>query len=78
MRCRYGRLAENVSYFKAMAFRFFPPYQLWFVLTRWGDTRDYFAFFVSGLITAAIGVVVIITSPTYKAAEESGRVMNQW
>ena len=76
------RLAENLGFFKALAYRFFPPYQLWFVLTRWADTRDYFAFFMSGLITVAIGVAIIITSPTYKAAEESERayqsMVDQW
>ena len=76
------RLAENLGFFKALAYRFFPPYQLWFVLTRWADTRDYFAFFISGLITVTIGVAVIITSPTYKAAEESDRayqsMVDEW
>jgi hypothetical protein len=76
------RLAENLGFFKALAYRFFPPYQLWFVLTRWADTRDYFGFFMSGLITAAIGVAIIITSPTYKAAEDSERayqsMVDEW
>jgi len=35
------RLAENLGFFKALAYRFFPPYQLWFVLTRRADTRDW-------------------------------------
>jgi len=67
------RIAENEGFVKSMAYRFFPPYQLWFVVTRWADTRDYFAFFISGLIIAVIGVAMIITSPSFKKAEESDR-----
>ena len=67
------RLTEQLGFFKSFLFRFFPPYQLWFVLTRWEETRDYFAFILSGLISVAVGVAIVITSPTYKAAEASER-----
>jgi transposase-like protein len=67
------RVADNESFLKSMAFRFCPPYQLWYVLTHWGDTQDFFAFFVSGLMIVAIGLGVFRTSPTFKTAEDSER-----
>jgi hypothetical protein len=67
------QVAERESFLKLMAYRFFPPYQLWFVLTRWSETRDYFGFFVSGLLVMVIGGAVVTTSPTFKRANESER-----
>jgi hypothetical protein len=64
-------LAAHEGFFQSMAYRFFPPYQLWFVLTHWSETRDYFAFFVSGLLVMVIGGAVVTTSPTFKKAAES-------
>jgi hypothetical protein len=66
-------LAANEGFFNLMLYRFFPPYQLWFVLTHWDEARDFFAFFVSGAIIMAIGGAVITTSPTFKKANESER-----
>jgi hypothetical protein len=63
------QIAYNEGFFKMMLYRFFPPYQLWFVVTRWADTQDYFAFFASGLIIMGIGVAVIKTSETSKRAD---------
>jgi hypothetical protein len=67
------RIAAKESLLKSLAYRFFPPYQLWFVLTHWEETRDYFAFVASGLVIVAIGVGVVSTSPTAKRAAESER-----
>jgi len=67
------RLVENEGFFKRMAFRFFPPYQLWFVLARWDEARDYFAFFVSGVIVMVIGGAVVTTSPTFRKAAANER-----
>jgi hypothetical protein len=67
------QLAAKEGFFKSMAYRFFPPYQLWYVVTRWADTQDYFAFFASGLIIVAIGVAIVTTSPSAKKAEQSER-----
>ncbi len=66
-------LAANQGFFNLMLYRFFPPYQLWFVLTHWDEARDFFAFFVSGAIVMAIGGAVITTSPTFKRAVASER-----
>jgi len=66
-------LAANEGFFKLMAYRFFPPYQLWFVLTHWAEARDYFAFFVSGILVMVIGGAVVTTSPTFRKAAESER-----
>lgn len=66
-------LADYEGFFKSMLFRFFPPYQMWFVVTHWAETQDYFAFFASGLIIVAIGLGVITTSPAAKKAEASER-----
>jgi hypothetical protein len=67
------QLVAEEGAFKLILFRFFPPYQLWFVATNWGETKDFVAFFASGLIIMAIGGAVIKTSPIGKKAEESER-----
>ncbi len=68
-----SRVAERESFLKSMAFRFFPPYQLWYVLTHWKDTQDFVAFAVSGLMIVAIGLGVFRTSQTFTEAEKSNR-----
>ncbi len=65
------RLAGRDSLFQLILYRFCPPYQLWFVLTRWQETKDYFAFFATGLIVMAIGGGVITTSRTFHKANRS-------
>jgi len=76
------QLAANEGFFKHMAYRFFPPYQLWFVVMRWEETQDYFAFFASGLIIMSISAAVIKTSPTSKQADQSERAyqdaLDEW
>jgi hypothetical protein len=59
--------------FQVLLFRFFPPYQWWFVATNWAETKDFVAFFGAGLVIMAIGSAVIKTSPTARKAEESER-----
>jgi len=66
-------LAAHEGFFKLMAYRFFPPYQLWFILMHWAEARDYFAFFVSGIIVMVIGGAVVTTSPTFKKAAANER-----
>jgi hypothetical protein len=66
-------LAAMEGFVKLQLYRFFPPYQLWFVLTHWNEARDFFAFFVAGGIVMAIGGAVISTSPTFKKAAENER-----
>ena len=68
-----SRVASHESFLKSMAFRFFPPYQMWYVVMHWEDTRDFFAFFVSGLMIVAIGLGVFRTSRTFTEAEKSNR-----
>jgi hypothetical protein len=67
------QLAAEEGPFKALAFRFVPPYQWWFVATRWADTKDFVSFFLAGLVIMAIGGAVIKTSDVGKQAEESER-----
>ncbi len=67
------RLVETEALFTRLAFRFFPPYQLWFVLSHWDQARDFFAFFVSGAMVMAIGGAVVTTSQTFKRANENER-----
>jgi hypothetical protein len=67
------QLVAEEGLIKLMLFRFFPPYQWWFVATRWSETRDFAAFFASGLMILAIGGAIIKMSPTGKKAEESER-----
>jgi hypothetical protein len=70
-------LAAREGFLKSMAYRFFPPYQLWYVMTRWEETRDYFAFFASGLLIMAIGVGVVTTSDSFRKAEDSERAYQE-
>jgi predicted RNA-binding Zn-ribbon protein involved in translation (DUF1610 family) len=55
----------------AILFRFFPPYQWYFVLKNWADTKDFVAFFGAGFLILSIGGVVIKSSPVGKMAAES-------
>ena len=68
-----SRVAEHESFLKSMAFRFFPPYQWWYVVMHWEDTRDFMAFIVSGVIIVGVGLGVYRTSNTFLAAEKSNR-----
>jgi hypothetical protein len=71
------QLAAEDGILKAMLFRFFPPYQWWFVITRWDETRDFFAFFAAGATIMAIGGGIIKTSEEGKRAEASDRAYQQ-
>jgi len=65
------QLVAEEGILKVLLFRFCPPYQLWFVATRWAETKDFVAFFGTGLVIMSIGGAVIKTSPTGKKAEAS-------
>jgi hypothetical protein len=67
------QLVAEEGPFQAILFRFFPPYQWWFVATRWSETKDFFAFFAAGLVILSIGGAVIKSSPIGKEAEASER-----
>jgi hypothetical protein len=62
---------------QAILFRFFPPYQWWFVATHWSEAKDFVAFFAAGLVILAIGGSVIKTSAIGKKAEESERAYQE-
>jgi ribosomal protein S27E len=67
------QLVAEDGFVQALMFRFCPPYQWWFIMTRWADAKDFFAFFLSGAIIMAIGGFVIKTSPTGEKADASER-----
>ncbi len=67
------QLAAEEGAFQALLFRFFPPYQLWFVARNWTDTRDYVAFFGAGLMILSLGGAVIKTSSVGKEAAAADR-----
>ena len=67
------QLVAEEGAFKALLFRFCPPYQWWYVMTHWSETKDFVAFFASGLIILALGGAVIKTSPIGAKAEVSER-----
>jgi DNA-directed RNA polymerase subunit RPC12/RpoP len=62
---------------KAMFFRFCPPYQWWYIFTRWDETRDYFAFFLAGAAIMSIGGAIIKTSEEGKRAEASDQAFQK-
>ena len=57
------QLVAEEGFIKLLLFRFCPPYQWWFVVTRWQDTKDFFAFFLAGAIVMSLGGAIIKTSP---------------
>jgi DNA-directed RNA polymerase subunit RPC12/RpoP len=71
------QLVAEEGVFQALLFRFFPPYQLWFVATHWDEAKDFFAFFAAGLVAMALGGGIIKTSPQGKLAEASDRAFKK-
>jgi hypothetical protein len=71
------QLVADEGAFKALLFRFFPPYQWWYVATNWADTRDYVAFFGAGLLIMSLGGAIIKISPTGKKAEASEKAFQK-
>jgi hypothetical protein len=67
------QLVAEEGAFKALMFRFCPPYQWWFVATRWEETKDFVAFFLAGAFVMSMGGWIIKMSPTGAKAEASER-----
>ena len=67
------QLVAEEGVFKALLYRFCPPYQWWYVLTHWEETRDFFAFFLAGAAIMTIGGGIIKTSAEGRRAEASDR-----
>lgn len=67
------QVVAEEGFHHVVLFRFFPPYQWYFVATRWSQTKDFVAFFAAGLIILGIGGAVLKTSPIGKKAEASER-----
>ncbi len=70
------RVAEEGG-FQVLLFRFCPPYQWWFVMRNWSDTRDHVAFFGAGLVILALGGAVIKNSPIGVKAAAGDRAYEQ-
>ena len=71
------QLVAEEGAFQVLLFRFFQPYQWWFVARNWADTRDFVAFFGAGLMIMAIGGAVIKTSAVGKRAEAADRALQK-
>ena len=67
------QLVAEEGFVKLLLFRFCPPYQWWFILTNWVETRDFVAFFGAGMLIMSMGGAIIKTSPTGKKAEAADR-----
>jgi DNA-directed RNA polymerase subunit RPC12/RpoP len=67
------QLVAEEGVFKALLFRFCPPYQWWFVATRWEETKDFVAFFGAGMLILSIGGAIIKTSEVGKRAAAADR-----
>lgn len=67
------QIVAEEGFHHVVLFRFFPPYQWYFVATRWSETKDFVAFFAAGLVILGIGGAVLKTSPIGKKAEASER-----
>ena len=66
-------LVREEGILPALLFRFFPPYQWWFVITRWAETRDHFIFFAAGALVLSLGGAILKTSPVGIRAMASDR-----
>ncbi len=71
------QLVAEEGILKMLLYRFFPPYQWWFVFTRWQDAKDFFAFFLAGAMVMSLGGAIIKTSPAGKKAEASERALQK-
>jgi DNA-directed RNA polymerase subunit RPC12/RpoP len=71
------RLVAEEGFVQALMFRFCPPYQWWFIWTRWDEAKDFFAFFAAGMVAMAIGGGIIKTSPEGKKADASDRAFQK-
>jgi hypothetical protein len=71
------QLVAEEGVLKLLLFRFCPPYQLWYSVRNWADTRDFVAFFAAGLLILSIGGAIIKTSPAGKKAEENERALQR-
>jgi hypothetical protein len=71
------QLAAEEGAMQAVLFRFFPPYQWYFVATHWAEARDFVAFFAAGFVILTIGGAIIKTSEIGRKAEESERAYQQ-
>jgi hypothetical protein len=71
------QLVAEEGALQSLMFRFLPPYQWWYVMTHWAETRDYVAFFASGLMILALGGAIIKISPVGKEAAESERAFQK-
>ena len=71
------QLVAEEGMLKLLLFRFFPPYQWWFIFTRWQETRDYLAFFMAGAMVMSVGGAIIKISPLSIKAEAAERAYMQ-
>ena len=71
------QLVAEEGFIKLMLFRFFPPYQWWFIFSNWKETRDYFAFFMAGAMVMSLGGAIIKISPLSVKAEADERAYMQ-
>ena len=71
------QLVAEEGFLKLMLFRFFPPYQWWFIFTRWQETRDYLAFFMAGAMVMSVGGAIIKISPLGIKADAAERAYLQ-
>ena len=67
------QLVAEEGFIKLMLFRFFPPYQWWFIFTRWQETRDFLAFFMAGAMVMSVGGAIIKISPLGIKADAAER-----
>jgi DNA-directed RNA polymerase subunit RPC12/RpoP len=71
------QLVAEEGFIKLMLFRFCPPYQWWFIFSRWDETRDFFAFFMAGAIVMSLGGAIIKVSPLSIKAEADEQAYQQ-
>lgn len=56
-------LVREEGILPAILFRIFPPYQWWFVWTRWAETKDHVIFLAAGFVILSLGGAILKTSP---------------
>ena len=72
------RLVADEGVLKLLLYRFCPPYQWWYIIRNWQETKDFFAFFIAGYAIMALGGGIIKTSEEGRRAEKEDRAYQKF
>ena len=62
---------------QALALKFFPPYQWWFIVRNWTDAKDFVAIFAAGILIMAIGGAIMSSTSSVFKEEVTARTLQE-